>query len=361
MTAAALSGSGGGLARELVAGYRRLAGLLRLVVSERDVEKVLARIAHALGELVPAEDLVVWDCRGEELLPLFVEGADAQALRSVRVGLGEGITGLAALAGEPIFVNDAHRDPRVRLIPGTDRMPAAIVCVPLVAHGRVIGAISLYRSRPEWAFTEQAFELACSFAEVAAVALDNAHAHRELEQLAATDDLTGVANRRRFREELAREFATARRHRQPLSLLLVDLDGFKTVNDDHGHEHGDRLLAAVAILLRRYARESDLVARIGGDEFALLLPQTNKQQAQELARRLRCAIGEHSPSPGITASIGSATLQPDDDAGELLRAADRDLYAKKRQATNRHRRRPTHTLLGANTRVAPGISPFQAR
>ena len=312
------------------AGFRRLADMLRLVLSERLIEDVLARIAQTLDELVPSQDIIAWEKRGEELLPVLARGANARKMRTLHVRVGDGLTGLAALMGRPICSNDAHLDPRSRLVPGTEDVPEAIVCVPLVAQEVLIGVLSLYRRGQKRAFSRGEFELACTFADLAAIAIDNAHTHSELGQRATTDELTGVANRRGFREVLAREVVAAERYGHPLSLLLFDLDGFKAVNDTHGHERGDEVLRAFAKLLKRRARDCDLVARTGGDEFAFLLPHTAYSEAAGVSRRLQLVMDERSAEIGVSASVGVASLAPDKSLDDLLNEADRRLYKAKR-------------------------------
>jgi diguanylate cyclase (GGDEF)-like protein len=312
------------------AGVTRLADMLRLVLSERSVEDVLAHIARTLDEVVHSEDIVAWEKRGDELIPMLACGANARKMRALRVRIGDGLTGLAALMNRPICSNDAHLDPRSRLVPGTEDVPEAIICVPLVAHETLIGVLSLYRRGRKRAFSSGEFELACTFADLAAIAIDNARTHRELEQRAATDDLTGVANRRRFREELTRGIAAAERYDHSLSLLLLDLDDFKGVNDTYGHERGDEVLKAFANLLKTRARASDLVARIGGDEFAFLLPCTSYLEADGLARRIEHLIAERRDELSIGACVGIASLAPGMGPDDLLNEADKRLYEAKR-------------------------------
>jgi len=307
-----------------------LAGAVAAVVSERSSEAVLARVAEVLDSLVPCDDIAIWECAERCLTPLLVRGRDAEAMRKLRVRLGEGLTGQAALANEPLLVNEAHLDPRARHVPGTEEESESIICVPLAVRGSVIGVLSLYRSSAPRTFEQEEFELARGFADVVAVALDNANARSELERLAATDDLTGLANRRRFRTELERELAAASREGRPLALLLLDLDGFKAVNDSYGHDLGDEALRTIGAIIKGRLRRSDLAARIGGDEFAILLPNTSRNDADHVARDLRDTIANNTADLALTASIGIATTE--EAAGQLLTTADRMLYTIKRLA-----------------------------
>jgi diguanylate cyclase (GGDEF)-like protein len=311
-------------------GYLRLALILRSLLSEQAVGAVLARIASDLRELVRCDDVVVWELiEDRELVPALVDGEDEVEMKALRIEVGEGITGTAVLEGQLVVSNNAHADPRAGQVPGTAMAPEAIACVPLIARGSSLGALSLYRRGPARAFLSGEVELIRHFADVAAIALDNAKTVAELERLAGTDDLTGLANRRSFHEALRRYAAVAHRHDVPLSLLLLDIDNFKEINDTHGHERGDEALRSFAAALSGRVRGSDLVARIGGDEFAILLPQTNSDEAASLARELVA----HLRLPGAIAisldvSIGVATCAGSS-CGGLLSEADRQLYVEK--------------------------------
>jgi diguanylate cyclase (GGDEF)-like protein len=185
-----------------------------------------------------------------------------------------------------------------------------------------------------------------------------------LTQLATTDELTGVRNRRRFREDLLSYTALSVRHRLPLSLIMLDVDGFKPYNDDFGHPAGDDVLKQLAAVLREYAREHDLIARYGGEEFAVLLPLTTANAAIQVAERFRTAIGQINwPHRHVTASFGVATLESSNLASTetLVDQADQALYHSKRAG----RDRVTHfrslkasvsPVIGASSRGTPDPS-----
>jgi diguanylate cyclase (GGDEF)-like protein len=310
--------------------YQRLARVLHSLVGEQSEEAVLERVANDLRQLVPCTDVVLWELAADDTLaPTLIDGEDQEAMLRLRIRVGEGITGRAVLDQEPIASSDAHVDPRAALVPGTRPEPEAILCVPLTARARRLGALTLYRRGSNRAFSNDELELARQFADVAAIALHNANTLAEFQRLALTDDLTGLANRRGFREELERLAASAERHAIPLSLLLLDVDNFKEVNDEHGHAAGDEILREIALMLRQRIRASDLAARIGGDEFAVLLPHTSEEEAAVVARDLITHLGEgRATSLPLRVSVGVASgTEALDNA--LFTQADRALYAAK--------------------------------
>jgi diguanylate cyclase (GGDEF)-like protein len=340
--------------RSLGLGYRRLSALLRQVVAEESVESVLERALVALRELVRCEDVVVWEVTSDdELVVTVVEGDDEEALRSLRISFGEGLTGKAALNRRAIVSNDAHLDPAAGVVPGTAQTPEAVACAPLLARERLLGVLTLYRSGDERAFSPEEVELVADFAAVAALALDNARTRSELERLAATDDLTGLPNRRCFLAQLEREVARAQRYGLPLSLLLLDLNNFKLLNDTHGHAMGDHALRVVANAIHGCLRTPDLVARLGGDEFAVLVPQADRPAAEALASRICDAVSHVSLPLETSVSIGISTLA-NGEAADLLEDADRFLYRAKRAHLRAGSERSASTDLSAAPRREDG-------
>jgi len=189
-------------------------------------------------------------------------------------------------------------------------------------------------------FDERTVALAHTLVAQAAIALENARLHGIVKRQAVTDELTGLANRRSFRESLENELLRAERFGNPLSVIVADLDDFKTVNDRFGHQTGDLVLAAFAEVLRNRIRTVDLAARLGGEEFAILLPGTDVPGAEALGENLRAAVADLAVPVGeseirLTASFGVAAYPQTHTADELLSAADLALYSAKRQGKDR--------------------------
>src|SRR4029079_12185910 len=207
-----------------------------------------------------------------------------------------------------------------------------LAMLPLVAKGQSIGLVELFSKVPI-TFDAERLSLARTMANEAAMALESARLYEQARNLADRDPLTGFYNHRYLHERLGEEVIRSSRGRRPMSVLMLDLDDFKLVNDTFGHLFGDRVLTWTAELIRSTLRASDVPARYGGDEFAIILPETDEEEARAVAGRIVAAFRDpHFVSEGrgavpIGTSIGSATLPTDGrTATELIAAADRALY-----------------------------------
>jgi diguanylate cyclase (GGDEF)-like protein/putative nucleotidyltransferase with HDIG domain len=293
----------------LVESYRKLADVFHDILSEQSLDNLLERIADALAELVPHDTLSIYQADESQtiLIPVFARDKWADNILSDQSYFGEGITGWAALHREPVRTNQAHLDPRRKTVPGTPAdEPEALIAVPLIARDFVKGMLNIYRLGEDASFADDEFELATRFADAAALALDNAQIRARLEYQAQTDSLTGLYNHRYFHERLRAELTRASRTRDSVAILMLDIDDFKRVNDVYGHGAGDQVLRDLADLLRGALRGSDVVCRLGGEEFGVIMPSCDAGDALNLGRRLTDSLKafDFGPAGKITISVG---------------------------------------------------------
>src|SRR5271157_911550 len=273
---------------------------------------------------------------GREELVVEAEAGYGPELIGRRIRIGDGLAGVAADSGEPALANSVVKEPRyIALHPGI----RSALSLPLKYREELIGVLSV-ESRQAYAFSQQDVLTLQTLTDQLAIALHNARAYQVALEQAITDGLTGLKTHGYFMEALDREWRRSTRSGHMFSLIMMDLDRFKQVNDRHGHLEGDRVLEAVANLLKDRVRQSNVVARYGGDEFAIMLPETLTDQAQIMAERLRDSIeSDHFlAAHGVTASFGIATFPlhgPTQE--EILRVADCGMYLAKHQEGNRVR------------------------
>ncbi|PYS94217.1 MAG: hypothetical protein DMF50_12740 [Acidobacteria bacterium] len=270
-------------------------------------------------------------------------GEGLAACRGTRVGLGEGIAGRAAQLRQPVLVEDVGVDGTTYGAPELPQHLAArsVLAVPLLSRGRVIGVLEAVDRTTSGRFRSDDARLMSLLLEPAAVAMDNALLLRRSEELSITDDLTKLHNSRYLNATLRREVERSKRYRTPVSLIFLDLDGFKNVNDQHGHLWGSRTLVEVGAVIKSTVREIDVASRFGGDEFTVILPQTGPEGAQIIAERIRERIAEtvflesYGLKVRITASVGIASF-PDHGRtkDDLIARADQAMYVVKGRGKN---------------------------
>ncbi len=293
----------------LVQSYRQLADVFHDILSEQSLDNLLDRIADTLAELMPHDTLSIYQADEAQtvLIPVLARDKWAEKIMNSRSLFGEGITGWAALHREPVRTNQAHLDPRTKTVPGTpDDEAEALITVPLIARDLVKGVLNIYRLGEDASFSDEEFELTTRFADAAALALDNAQIRARLEYQAQTDSLTGLYNHRYFHERLRAELTRASRARDSVAVLMLDIDDFKRVNDVYGHGAGDQVLTELADLLRAALRGSDIVCRLGGEEFGVIMASGDAGDALNLARRLTDTLAEveFGPAGKMTISVG---------------------------------------------------------
>jgi len=262
-------------------------------------------------------------------------------MRERRLALGEGMVGWSAERRQPALIADMADDARPRAVGGVQLDSKAAIVIPLVADQRLLGVIRAVKMGPG-SFTSDHYRFAQTLASQATLAISAASAHAAVRRLSVTDELTGLYNARHFATRLRDEVERAKRTGRPLSLIIVDSDALKIVNDRFGHDEGNRLLISIARTIQQLVRTSDVVARFGGDEFMVLQPDADASGAAAVAERIRVAIGaqigrtpEGEPVNG-TVSIGVAAFPGTADSeDELFRSADRALYEAKRLGKDR--------------------------
>ncbi|HEX4745999.1 MAG TPA: diguanylate cyclase [Gaiellaceae bacterium] len=327
--------------------YRRLAEIFHDVLSEQSLDALLERIADALAELIPYEDVHIYEAdeAKRELRAVLARGDWADEVMSEAFSFGEGITGWAVDHREAVLANKAHLDPRVRFVPGTPIEPEALIAVPLVARGQLKGTLNIYRVGEDAAFSEEEFLLAKRFGDAAALAIDNAHIRARLEHQAKTDALTGLYNHRAFHDRLREALLEASAAHDTVAVVMFDLDDFKKVNDVYGHGIGDQLLLQVADVLRASVRSTDAVCRVGGEEFAVIVPSGDLRSSTALAERVGAELAKLAGE-----AVGPLTVSTGVAVGPEHAANPRELVACAEVA-----------MMTAKTRGKGLIVPFDER
>lgn len=318
---------------------------LSLVENRRDLYQKILEMSAELLNATSGSLMLLHETSGSLKIEAAI-GMTSSLAKTMSVAYGEGIAGRVAKSGFPMLVNDIERDNRVATKNRPRFKTKSFISLPLEADGRLVGVLNLADKESGTNFTEADLNLVQTFTGHAVLMIDRAATLEKAEQfekLAITDPLTGLYNRRFLEDRLQEEFSRSERQQQSFCVFLADLDSFKIYNDICGHLAGDKALRKTAELMRRSARDMDIVTRYGGEEFCLILPGTSKKESVFVGERIRRAIeaesfpGEsHLPLGRLTISIGVATFPIDGvTANELIHAADLALYSAKDQGRNR--------------------------
>lgn len=269
---------------------------------------------------------------------------DPSVDRSKPVEIGEGLHGWVAKYGNPIFVSEQKLEkyaiPKHLEYMGKND---SIMIVPLKSKNKILGTIHLQRNlREKPPYTEDDFNILQTVGDYAAIAIENANNFHKVESLTIRDDLTSLSNARHLHHILDTEVNRSQRYHKPFSMIFMDIDHFKKVNDTYGHVHGSELLKEVAEVIQKNIRVVDFGARYGGDEFVIVLPETGKDEAFNIAERIRSSIEKNKflerggLSIHFTASLGVATFPQDADSKDgLIKMADHAMYDSKKTSRNK--------------------------
>lgn len=317
-------------AHKKIAALFRITSIVQKTVNEQEVlEEILEGITREFG--YSDVSILLLDEVSNELK---VRASCGKANNSLRIPIGQGITGYAAMHRELVYVEDVHADHRYIV---TNVNSSREVAVPLIVDDKVLGVLNIEVSR-ERIIQPYDLDLLRSISSQIAMTIAHAKHVANVELQAITDAMTGLYNYRYFRTLLQQEIKRAARYKRPLTMFMIDIDFFKHYNDTNGHLMGDKVLYMAATLIKSICRDTDYVFRYGGEEFAVLLPETTVNEAYEIAERVRKKISDYKfpncqnqPKGSITVSLGIAgypnSAQNDI---ELVDCADAALYLAKK-------------------------------
>jgi diguanylate cyclase (GGDEF)-like protein/putative nucleotidyltransferase with HDIG domain len=297
--------------------------------------ETLSVFSVKLKPMVPYDAIAIYIKRDEELVPEYVNGDNYRLFSSLRIPVGQGLSGWVAQNRKPIVNGNPSVEPGYLNDPSKFSTLRSALAVPLEGVGGIIGVIALYRADRD-AFTSDHLRILLAVSSKMALSIENALKYQQAENSAITDYLTGLPNARSLFLQLDRELARCKRDNSTLTVMVSDLDGFKQINDRFGHLEGNRVLRLFAQALKDSCREYDYVARMGGDEFVVIAPGLTADTAGKKAEQLR-ALAKHAGSEVcgeeiLSLSVGRAVYPTDGkDAEQLLAEADRRMYLEKQK------------------------------
>lgn len=317
----------------------------KALTSHLALEDVYQVVMEKVGNLLrpQAWSLLIIDEDSKELCFEIVVSPAPEDLTGTRLQPNEGVAGWVAESGVPLLVPDVNKEPRFsnQIDAQIGFVTQSILCVPLISNNRIIGVIQLINGLGQAQFTEQDQRILATIADFTAIAIENSRLHQQVRNLTITDDLTGLYNARHFQTLCDYEMERSSRYGNELSMVFLDLDYFKKINDTYGHQTGSRLLKEVGQLFLRVVRVVDHAARYGGDEFVFLLPSTSKKGALIMANNLLETLrsttfqSDCGAPMRITASLGVATYPTNAYCiQELVKLSDEAMYDVKRNARN---------------------------
>ena len=314
--------------------------------STLNLKEVLDIVMGKIKELVKAEawSILMLDEKNKELVFEVAIGDKGEQVKEMRLALGQGVAGWVAQNQKPVIVSDTSNDER--FFKGLDQKTGfhtkSIIATPLISRGRLIGVVEIMNKLGETPFDEKDLDLLQTLTDHAAIAIENARLYEKARRLAITDDLTGLYNSRHCDLFLKKALEEAIKKETPLSLLFIDLDHMKEVDDTYGHLMGGHALKEVADRISALIKPPDMASRYGGDEYVIILLGKNSQKAVELAEKIRLKLEaepfltSHNLTCKITASIGIASYP--EHAGstdELFSKADKAMYQVKESGKNK--------------------------
>ena len=307
--------------------------LTQAIGNSLSLSETLSVLAVRLKRIVPHDTIAIYVTKDGQMCPEHVSGDDFRLFSGLTIPLGQGVSGWVAANNKPILNGNPSAETAFLNDPAKATVLQSAVSVPLNGITNVVGALTLYRSEKD-AFTKDNLRVLLALSSKVSLAIENALKYRQAESCATTDYLTGLPNARSLFLHLDAELSRAKRSGESLAVLVCDLDGFKQINDRYGHLEGNRLLQLVAASFKEHCREYDYVARMGGDEFVLVMPGLTRENVSDRVGQLEAAVraaGERLCGERLVSLSVGAALCPDDcaDAEGLLAEADHRMYATK--------------------------------
>lgn len=307
----------------------------KAIVRSNTIRELLGSVMEHVGSVFAPRNwsLLLVDSRKKELVFSLVIGKASETLKGMRIPIDEGVAGWIVRTGQSVIVEDVNKDPRFNstIDRVTNFKTESIIGVPLKSKNRIFGVIELINKIDGEPFTPFDLQVLSTLADFTAIAIEKIFYINTMKKISREDYLTGSLNRRSMDIILQREVERCRRYKTNLSVLLVDIDDFKGINDSHGHLEGDEVLCCCARILKDCVRKIDYIIRYGGDEFAVIMPDTARESAEKARKRIYDAVERNtregkgipfSVSIGLHSSASSSLT-------ELLHLSDQDLYKEK--------------------------------
>jgi diguanylate cyclase (GGDEF)-like protein len=317
----------------------------KTLTSSLELKKILTKIMEKVKDMTKAKawSVLLVDNETGELVFEKTNAKKKKEMHKIRLNMGEGIAGWVASEGIPVVIPDVSKDERFfgKIDEAIDLKIKSLMCVPIKINNQVLGVLELVNKNTGEPFVKEDLALLMKLVDLTAIAIERTSLYQKMAELAITDDLTKLFNTRYLNRTIEIEIQRSSRYNTSISLIFMDIDYFKLINDRYGHIIGSKVLVEMGQLLLRSLRSVDIVARYGGDEFVIVLPQTPPASAAQIAERMRRSVEQNTflkkegYSLKLTASFGVASYPESAKSKEdLIRLADDAMYRVKHDTRN---------------------------